>query len=184
MYSFHASAAAFAEFWNDSFWAIQNTSSRKVSCRQIWHAFVQESIRQVAAFNKYTLEIPEGLTIAQVTKHAFEMLGEEGIIRNADKHSCSECTQPYKLTAARIGNSDPAALLGVDENHVVPALEGEDADLAVQDAAQARLNAHNAMDIDDIDDDKAPVKLVVMDGQVMGPRHCAYDNCTADLSNA
>ena len=184
MYSFHASAAAFAEFWNDSFWASQNTSCRKVSRRQIWHAFVQESIRQVAAFNKYTLEIPEGLTIAQVTKHAFEMLGEEGIIRNADKHSCSECTQPYKSTAARIGNSDPAALLGVDENHIVPALEGEDADLAVQDAAQARLNAHNAMDIDDIDDDKAPVKLVVMDGQVMGPRHCAYDNCTADLSNA
>ena len=56
--------------------------------------------------------------------------------------------------------------------------------MAVQDAAQARLNAHNAMDIDDIDDDKAPVKLVVMDGQVMGPHHCAYDNCTADLSNA
>jgi hypothetical protein len=30
----------------------------------------------------------------------------------------------------------------------VPALTGEDADLAVQDAAQARLNAETAMDID------------------------------------
>jgi len=75
-------------------------------------------------------------------------------------------------------------LLGVDENCVVPALEGEDADLAVQDAAQARLNAHNAMDVASTDDDMAPVKLVVMDGQVMGPCHCAYDNCTVDLSNA
>ena len=30
-YSFHASSAAFAEFWNDSFWSIQETSSRKLS---------------------------------------------------------------------------------------------------------------------------------------------------------
>jgi len=44
IYSFHASAAAFAEFWNDSFWAIQNTTCRKVSRWQIWRAFVQESI--------------------------------------------------------------------------------------------------------------------------------------------
>ena len=130
------------------------------------------------------MELPKGSTIAEVTKHAFEILGEKGIIRNADQHSCSECTHPYKSTAARIGNNDPAALLGVDENHVVPALEGEDADLAVQDAAQARLNAHNAMNVVGRDDNKAPVKLVVMDGQVMGPRHCAYDNCTADPSNA
>ena len=47
----------------------------------------QESIRKVAAFNKYTSEIPEGLTIAQVTKHTFKMLGEEGIIRNALNHT-------------------------------------------------------------------------------------------------
>ena len=43
-YSFHISSAAFAEFWNDSFWSIQETSSRKLSQRQVWHAFVQESI--------------------------------------------------------------------------------------------------------------------------------------------
>ena len=30
-YSFHASSAAFSEFWNDSFWSIQETSSRKLS---------------------------------------------------------------------------------------------------------------------------------------------------------
>ena len=32
-------------------------------------------------------------------------------------------------------------LWGVDENHQVPALVGEGAELAIQDAAQARLNA-------------------------------------------
>jgi hypothetical protein len=68
------------------------------------------------------LELPEGLTINEVTKHAFKILGEEGIIRNADQHSCSECTHPYKSTADRIVNNYPAALLGVDENCVVPAL--------------------------------------------------------------
>ena len=30
----------------------------------------------------------------------------------------------------------------------------------------------------------APVKMIVMDGIVMGPTHCAYDNCIADLANA
>ena len=38
-------------------------------------------------------------------------------------------------------------LVGVD-NHNVPVLTGENADLAVKDAAQARLDAENAMDID------------------------------------
>jgi len=142
--------------------------------------------RRIAAFNKYTLELPllEGLTINEVTKHAFEILGEGEIIRNADQHSCSECTHLYKSTADRIVNNNSAALLGVDKNCVVPVLEGEDADLAVQNAAQARLNVHNARNVVDRNDDKAPVKLVVMNGQVMGPGHCAYDNCTTDLSNA
>jgi hypothetical protein len=43
-YSFHASAAAFAEFWNHSFWATQETPSPKISRHQVWHAFVQETI--------------------------------------------------------------------------------------------------------------------------------------------
>ena len=102
--------------------------------------------------------------IDKVTKHAFKILGE-GIIRNADQHSCGECTHPYKSTADRIVNN-PAALLGVGEDCVVPALEGEDADLAVQ---EAKLNVHNIKNVANRNDDKAAVKSVVMDGQVMGP---------------
>ena len=30
----------------------------------------------------------------------------------------------------------------------------------------------------------SPVKLVVLDGVVMGPTHCAYDNCTEKLKHA
>jgi hypothetical protein len=183
-YSFHASSAAFAEFWNDSFWSVQETSSRKLSRRQVWHAFVQESIRRVAQSSRHTLELQDGLPIDDVTKHAFLSLGEKGVVRSAENHFCSECTHDYKNTADIITGDDPAALVGVDENRNVPVLTGEDADLAVQDAAQARLDAENAMDIDQTPSpsEATPVKLVVMDGVVMGPTHCAFDDCTQDLA--
>ena len=32
--------------------------------------------------------------------------------------------------------------------------------------------------------DHAPVKMVVVDGIVMGPTHCAYGDCTSALGNA
>src|SRR6202042_1030923 len=44
IYHFHASSSAFAEFWNDTFWSSQKTQSRKISQRQVWHTFVQESM--------------------------------------------------------------------------------------------------------------------------------------------
>lgn len=44
--------------------------------------------------------------------------------------------------------------------------------------AAAEINA-NA-----INNDYAPVKMVVLDGIVMGPTHCAFLNCTATLANA
>jgi len=75
--------------------------------------------------------------------------------------------------------------VGVDENRQVPILIGEDADLAAQDAAQARFDAQNAMDVDQSPTSaiKTPVKMVVIDGIVMGHTHCAYENCTQDLAN-
>ena len=132
-----------------------------------------------------TLELADGLGIEDVTKHAFVALGEQGIIRSAQNHFCSECTHDYKETADRITGDDPAAIVGIDENHNVPVLTGENAHLAVQDAAQARLNAANAMNIDPTStpSEDSPVKLVVLDGVVMGPTHCAYDGCTQDLAS-
>lgn len=67
---------------------------------------------------------------------------------------------------------------------------GEDADLALHDAAVAQQNAIdalNAMHVDESnesdDEDTAPVKLVVLDGIVMGPTHCAFEKCTSPLAN-
>jgi hypothetical protein len=201
MYHFHASTSAFAEFWNDTFWSSQTTQSRKISRRQIWHTFIQESVRTVAKSSGVTLEMENGMPIEHVTKEAFVQLGENGVISATKNHSCSECTHEYKETADRITGDDPAAVLGVDENHEVPALVGEDADLAVQDAEQARLNAQlaaqasdDAMDVDQSSssssqsssstEEASPVTLVVMDGVVMGPTHCAFDDCTEELKNA
>jgi hypothetical protein len=184
-YSFHASSSALAEFWTDSFWSTQESASKKITRRQMWQAFVQESIRRVAASSNHGLELPDRLAIGEVVKQAFTILGENGIIRSADQHFCSGCTQPFKRVADKITGEDPAALLGVDDNCTVPVLTGENAGQAVQDAAQARLRAEDIMDIDEGDDSiKAPVKMVVMDGIVMGNTHCAYNNCTGELTNA
>ena len=49
MYSFHASASAYMEFWNNSFGKTQQDVFHKMSCCQIWQAFVQESIRTIGA---------------------------------------------------------------------------------------------------------------------------------------
>jgi len=196
IYHFHASASAFAEFWNDTFWSSQKTQSRKISQRQIWHTFIQESMRTVAKSSGVTLEMQNGIPIAEVTKQAFIQLGENGVIRSAQNHSCSECTHEYKETADRITGDDPAAVLGVDENHQVPVLVGEGAELAVQDAAraglnaqfaaQARSNADDAMDVDESSstEEVCPVKMVVMDGVVMGPTHCAFDECIEEVKNS
>ena len=146
-YRFHGSSSAFAEFWSDSSWATQDTSSKKVTHQQ---ALIQKSVQKVADSSDHILELPDGLKIAEVTKQAFAILGDEGIIKCADGHSCSGCTQSFKKIVDRITEEDPAALLGVDKSGVVPALTGEDADLAVQDAAQARFNANNAMGCDGV----------------------------------
>ena len=178
MYSFHASAAACTEFWNNSFWKTQDVTCQcaKVSRRQVWQAFVQESIQTIAATSKLNLELQDGLSINEVTKEAFEILGENGIIRAADQHACSECTHKYKRKADIITGDDPAALAGNDENRVVPPLVGEGAELAIRDAANARENAHN-QDLNnadhDMDVDHAPVNMVILDGWVTGPVVCA-----------
>ena len=186
MNSFHASAAAYMEFWNNSFWKPQDVMCRKISRRQVWQAFVQESVRAIATQSQLNLELRDGLSIDEVTKEAFELLGENGIIWAADKHACSECTQVYKRTADIITGDDPAAMAGNDENRVVPPLVGEDAELAINDAACAKENARNqaaTIADQDMDVDHAPVKMVVLDGIVMGPVVCILAFCVIKITH-
>jgi hypothetical protein len=150
---------------------------------------VQESIRSVAATSEINLELQDGLAIDDVAKQAFSILGENGLIRAADQHTCQECTQPFKKTADIITGDDPAALVGIDENRNVPELVGENADLASQAAEQARDNAlHAASNTDqemaDNDPNGSYTTMAVVDGIVISSQHCAYDNCISELANS
>ena len=165
MYSFHASASAFTEFWNNSSWSIHGGNAKKITRRQVWQSFVQESICSIAAVSNINVELQDGLTIDEVTKEAFSLLGENGIIRAADQHACDECTQEYKSVEDMLPNADPAGIVGVDENRAIPGLvEGVN-----QPLDQAEQNSANESDMDI---DHAPVKMVVVDGIVMGPQVC------------
>jgi hypothetical protein len=157
IYSFHASAAAYTEYWNNSF----GTPEVKISRRQVWQAFVQESIRTISAASDLDLELKDGLAIEDVTTEAFSQLGDNGLIRAAQDHECSECTQAYKKTADTIPDMDTV----LSENQNAP-------------------ESQELMDPEASNIDHAPVKMVVLDGIVMGPTHCAFDNCTSDLDNS
>ncbi len=175
VYSFHASTAAYAEFWTNSF---GKSHSVKLPRRQIWQTFIQESIHTVSEALQITFETVDNLQIAELTNKAFSVLGENGGIRLSNGHACSECTQDYKTTANYFPrNTDPAALLGIDNNRIVPALAGgHTRDVNITNQYQSITSAVPVAN--------SPVKMIVMDGIVMGPVHCAANNCTADLLNA
>ncbi|KDR80482.1 hypothetical protein GALMADRAFT_62174 [Galerina marginata CBS 339.88] len=172
MYNFHASANAFAEYWNNTF----GTQSTSVTRRQIWQAFVQETLRTIAEESELDLELDEALNIKEVTTQAFGILGENGIIRAADQHACAECTHEYKATSDVI-NPNPAAVVGVDNNNaVIPELNQN---VEEHDPEPSLSSSDHEMDIE-----KQFVTMRILDGVVMGPQICAYDDCTNELSNA
>lgn len=113
------------------------------------------------------LVLPDGLPIDQVTKQAFSILGTNGIIGSASGHECSDCTHEYKATADRIANTmdDPAALLGVDEDRDVPGLENDDDTQDPTPESPVDVVMENSSEPDH---DYSPVKMVVLDGIVMG----------------
>jgi len=176
MYNFHGSAAAYTQFWNDCN-SITDTKLQ-ITRRLIWQAFIQESVRSVASSKRLNLELPERLTIKEVAEQAFSKLGDAGKIELAKNHSCSQCTQPYKATADFMGNEDPAAIIGADENAAVPALVEEYAEVSAQETAEQQyaarvraegLNVDANLNDDSIDVDYADVTMIIMDGIVMNP---------------
>ena len=61
----------------------------------------------------------DGLKIDEVTKEAFNVLGENGIIQAADWHACDECTQPFKNAVDTFPDVNPAGVVGADQNGTV-----------------------------------------------------------------
>ncbi|KAF9486647.1 hypothetical protein BDN71DRAFT_1564217 [Pleurotus eryngii] len=188
-YSFHASTAAITEFWNYSF-VQPSGASFTLTCRQVWKAFVVESIH-LAGFSNSTMIFMDNLKISELVTAAYLDMGDGGIICSAVGHSCDECCHAFKDVADVIPNQDddPAALAGHDENHDVPEYAEPAVAAAVADA--------EAMDVDNVPANDAPepaggvalhtnadVRMVVIDGIVMGPRHCAIAGFQAGLLNA
>ena len=69
--------------------------------------------------------------------------------------------------------------MGADENRAIPPISHPNLE-----ASTSNIAPRESMHTDVLDNESAPVKLVVMDGIVMGPQHCAFDNCTGDLANS
>lgn len=102
-YSFHASASAFTEFFNDSF---GRQAGIKITRRHIWQAYVHETIRMVAQDSDVNLIVPDKVTIDEVTDYAFQLLGANGFIKASESHSCSECSHEQQF-GPNEQNQDP-----------------------------------------------------------------------------
>jgi hypothetical protein len=159
VYHFHASTAAYTAFWNNTF-GNESSPSSKVSHRQIWHAFVQESIRFMASMSDINLTLRDHLAINEVTKEAYNILGENGLIRAANGHACDECTHKYIRPTNQGVDNDQSATVGMDETDAV------------------------TVEAQEVQESTAPVKMVVVDGIVMGHTTCAHPECTLELANA
>ena len=129
----------------------------------MWQASVQQSVCTIAEESGIDAEFDDGLNIKEVTTQAFSLLGEDGIIRASEDHACNECTQKCKDISDLVFNN-PAAVVGVDAtDEDIPALAEPPKDMEV-DAPQ--VTSDDDMDTDDIPN----IKMVVLDGIVMGPQ--------------
>ncbi|KIJ97619.1 hypothetical protein K443DRAFT_9758 [Laccaria amethystina LaAM-08-1] len=159
MYNFHASASAFSEYWNNTY----GTKEISISRAHVWQAFVQQSVRTIAEESGIDAEFEDGLNIKEVTTQAFSLLGEDGIIRASEGHACDECTQKHKDTSDVVFNN-PAAVVGVDAtDDDIPAIATAPDEMEVE---APQIISDDEMDTDDIPN----IKMVVLDGIVMGPQ--------------
>jgi hypothetical protein len=74
MYSFHASAAAYTDYWNNAFGQVNLDYMAPLSRKHIWQTFIQESTRVIAANQDCNLTLSESLPIDAVTRAAFNLL--------------------------------------------------------------------------------------------------------------
>jgi hypothetical protein len=112
------------------------------------------------------LELEDNLALDQITKQAFEVLGDRGIIRAADHHHYSECTQKYKAQTNQVLFYDAAATVGIDENQLVPRLEVEVGDIQAYSNTQQAQSSNTAQTSADAN---ADVTMAVVDGIIVGP---------------
>ena len=96
MYSFHASANTYCDYWNNTFGSSNPAYKLKLGQKQVWQAFVQESIQTVASSDNADFETLANLSIDDLTEKAFHELGNGGHMKVSNDHSSFECTKPFK----------------------------------------------------------------------------------------
>jgi len=159
MYNFHASVSAYAEYWNNTF----GTDQFSITHLHIWQAFVQQSVHTIVERCGIDVEFDDGLNIKEATIQAFSILGENGIIRAADKHACPECTQKCNKTS-NVVFDDPAAVVGMDAtDDNIPAMTLTHEEMEID---LPQITSDDNMDTDTIQN----ITIVVLDGVVMGPQ--------------
>jgi hypothetical protein len=106
IYHLHASTSGWANYFNDTYGNDCITLSR----RQVWAAFVQESIRQASELSRVDFVTRDVASVEEVTEEAFAVLGNDGLIQPAKGHACAECSQPYRATSDVVldPNDDPS----------------------------------------------------------------------------
>ncbi|KAF9497287.1 hypothetical protein BDN71DRAFT_1545421 [Pleurotus eryngii] len=78
-YSFHALTAAITRFWHFSF--VQPSGvTFKLSCHQVWKAFVAESICHMASIDNQEIVFESNLSINALVAAAYAELGDGGIM--------------------------------------------------------------------------------------------------------
>ena len=125
-----------------------------LSRRHVWAAFVQESIRQISVTSEIDFSVRDTASIEEVTQSAFAILGQNGVIYPAKNHLCAECSQPYQARSDLISTAE-----------------------------EISNNSSHQRSGSEMDVDMQNVTMRVIDGIVVGTKHCAYDNCTSDLVN-
>jgi hypothetical protein len=105
-YHLHASTSGWANYFNDTYGNDCITLSR----RQVWAAFIQESIRQASEISNLDFVTRDVSSIEEVTEEPFAALGNDGLIQPAKGHACAECSQPYRETSDVVlnPNNDPS----------------------------------------------------------------------------
>ena len=88
MYSFHASSNTYCDYWNNMFGSSNPANRLKLGRKQVWQAFVQESIRTIASSDDVDFETPANISIDDLTEKAFYEPGNDGHITAAKNHSC------------------------------------------------------------------------------------------------
>jgi len=144
MYSFHGSSSAYGEFWNNSFGTIDKDNEYQITRRQVWQSFVQESVRTIASSINPKINLELDANLC---------------IRDVTEQAFNYLGQNGRIHSA-------AGHTCAECTHKYK----QTADVIPSDNEPQNTTSG----LQEMDDNFAPVTMVVVDGIVMGPTVSIY----------